>query len=431
MICVNDFTGNSDSEIFENAMRALTTDRILVIPPREQPDEPERHIWMLDRAILLEAGTTVILQNCELKLSDACRDNFFRSANCGIGIEDPQPISGIHIRGEGNCVLRGADHPRAVGDGSKVLSCPCPKTKEDLLRLADWIPAERKESGNLDFWDEHAHSYGTDALKENESHYGDWRGIGILLANCDHFSIENLKIIDSHGWAISCEACSYGWIEHIEFDACMAKEIDGMLMNMENQDGVDLRNGCHDILINDITGGTGDDIIALTAIADNGPYYPGGSMQHSQVMHNDWTRRDRDIHDIIIRNIRGYSKGHICFHVRLLPAEAKIWNVVIDGVVDTSPEGFYAGGVIFLGQFDSEYGTNLPDSMQHITISNVICDSADAILVQGYLADSVITNVINRNPHCPAINVVRKGGLKNVLTSSIYSASGEIIRDDA
>ena len=30
-----------------------------------------------------------------------------------------------------------------------------------------------------------------DAGKEGESQYGDWRGIGILLANVDKFSISN------------------------------------------------------------------------------------------------------------------------------------------------------------------------------------------------------------------------------------------------
>ena len=80
-----------------------------------------------------------------------------------------------------------------------------------------------------------------------------------------------------------------------------------MLQNMENQDGVDNRNGCHDILITDITGRTGDDMVALTAIAnDDEPYLPGGSLCTTHVMPNDWSKRDRDIHDIVIRNVMGY-----------------------------------------------------------------------------------------------------------------------------
>lgn len=426
MKTVNDYSGISDNDRIENAIKNCENG-IVIIPPRRCDTEPDRDWWLLDRAILIPENTTIILQNCRIKLSDRCRDNFFRSANCGLGIADPQPITNIHIRGEGTCVLEGADHPRAAGDGSKVLSCPCPKLREDLIALADWIPEERKKSGNLDFWDEHAHSYGTDALDPNESHYGDWRGVGILFANASYCSVENLRIICSHGWGISFEACSFGRIEKIDFDACMAKEIDGMLMNMENQDGVDLRNGCHDIVISDITGGTGDDLVALTAIASDTEYHPGGSLCTTQVMHNDWSRREKDIHDIIVRNISGYSKGHICFHIRLLPAQAKIYNVVIDGVVDTSPKGFRAGGVLLLGDGDA-YGKNLPESMSAISISNIICDSNEAIIVDGYLQDSVITNVINKNPDCAAIRVLRKEGFKNVAVGSVTTAGRDIVR---
>ena len=111
MRTVNDFAGKTDNERIEEAIRNRHGD-IVVIPPRVSDIEPERDWWLLDRAILLPENTTVLLQNCRIKLSDKCRDNFFRSANCGLGIENPQPIGNIHIRGVGDCVLEGADHPR-------------------------------------------------------------------------------------------------------------------------------------------------------------------------------------------------------------------------------------------------------------------------------------------------------------------------------
>ena len=114
MVNVNDFLKQGDNEAFDAAIAARGKDGIVMIPPRESADG--RDYWLLDRAILLPENTTVILQNCKIKLSDKCRDNFFRSANCGIGIEEIKPLSNIHIRGEGNAVLEGADHPRATGD---------------------------------------------------------------------------------------------------------------------------------------------------------------------------------------------------------------------------------------------------------------------------------------------------------------------------
>lgn len=424
MINMNDFIGLTDNETIELAMQSRQIDGIIVIPPRVSDIQPERNYWLLDRAILIPENTTVILQNCTIKLSDRCRDNFFRSANCGMGIEDPQKIHNIHIRGEGLCSLVGADHPRATGDSSKILACPCPYTPEDLCRLAPWVPEERRSPDKLDFWDAHDHSYGTDAGKEGESQYGDWRGIGVLFANAENFSIENLRIAKSHGWGISLEACEHGRIDKIDFDANMSKEIDGMLNNMENQDGIDLRNGCHHIIITDITGSTGDDVIALTAIASD-KYHPGGSVRNTHVMHDNWSRRDRNIHDVIIRNAVAYSQ--LCWIVRLLPANSKIWNVVIDGIIDTPPEGVIHSGTLLLGEGDSAYGKNQPDSMSNITVSNVICNSTRAITIPGYLSDSVITNVVNRNPDNSVVTVHRENGMKNVQISNISTVGEKVI----
>ena len=417
MVIANNFTGANDSEILNNAVQNRGADGIVVIPPR-QIDET-RDYWLLDSAILLPENTTVILQNAKIKLSDRCRDNFFRTANCGLGIEDPSPIRNVHIRGEGVCLLEGADHPRATGDSSKLQHAPCPHFPEDICNIADWIPEERRTPEKVAFWDIHNHSYGTDAGKEGESQYGDWRGIGILFANTEDFSISGLRIKDSHGWAISVEACSGGRIEKIDFDARMHKLIDGTYMNMENEDGIDIRNGCHHIVISDITGNTGDDVIALTAIASNSTYRPGGSLRSTHVMHNDWSKREKDIHDIIIKNVIAHS--YLCYVIRLLPAMASVYNVVIDGIIDTQPNQALNGGTLLLGCADAAYGKNERDGMRNITVSNVICNSRRAVSIAGFLTDSVITNIVNRNPECENITVDRENGLNNVSISNVIA----------
>ena len=105
MVNVNAFHGGTDNEILETAIAGRDADGIVYIPARVSDVEPERIWWLLDRAVLIPENTTIILQNCKIKLSDRCRDNFFRSANCGIGIENPERIHNIHLKGEGLCIL--------------------------------------------------------------------------------------------------------------------------------------------------------------------------------------------------------------------------------------------------------------------------------------------------------------------------------------
>ena len=53
--------------------------------------------------------------------------------------------------------------------------------------------------------------------------------------------------------------------------------------------------------------------------------------------------------------------------MRLLPAGARIYNVILDGIIDTSEDCRAAGGTLLLGDLDS-YEKNLPDSMKNITV---------------------------------------------------------------
>ena len=419
MVTVAELTGKTDSERIEDALQNRDPDGVVVIPPKADGGP-----WLLDQAILLYENTTVIVRNCTLKLSDACRDNFFRTANCGLGIEDPEPIRNVHIRGEGKAVLEGADRPRATGDGSKLLKNPCPHLRapyltEASLALADWIPEERKRSGELTVEDRHGFSFGTDCGKEGESQKGDWRGVGVLLANVEDFSVEGLTIVKSHGWGISIEAGVKGRICRIAFDSCMSREIDGVVSNMENQDGIDIRNGCREILISDITGQTGDDVVALTAIArKNGK--PGGSLETTHVMHGDWSRRESGIRDITVRNV--VATSYCCWLVRLLAVGTKIENVIVDTVVDTAKTPSH-GGAILLGENDGEYGVNEPDSIDAVVISNVIANGKTAAVeIRGWVANSVITNIINRNPAAPCVHWQREKSLNNVTVQNAVSA---------
>ena len=94
----NDFAG-SDTRRIRLAVEAAKGTTNSVTIPRLNANGST--VWMIDSAILLPSGMTVILDNCTLQLSDSCRDNMFRSDNVGIGIADPAWNENIAIIGVG------------------------------------------------------------------------------------------------------------------------------------------------------------------------------------------------------------------------------------------------------------------------------------------------------------------------------------------
>lgn len=383
IITPNAFQG-SDVERINRAIEAGAQAGCRVVIPRANLAGGERRdVWLLDSAILLRSDLTLELDHCRIKLSDRCRDNFMRSANCGLGISEIQPMRNIHIRGVGRVILEGADHPRATGDSGKTIG-------------------ER--------------TYGTDAGVAGESQRGDWRNIGILLAFVEGFSIENLTLVDSHCWAISLERCAHGRLRDLDFASSGFKIIDGARQTILNQDGIDLRMGCHDILIDNVTGYTGDDLVALTAL----PLAGRGAGETASTMVSHSSSRGEgldDIRHVIVRNVRGYCRGghHI---VRLLNTPgARMHDILIDGLIDTSPADVLCRAAVKIG--DHAYGGGvapLGDTCR-IIVQNVVSKAQHTILIGGSLSDSILANLVRHGSAGEAVTLA--SGPENVRNVTI------------
>ena len=354
----NNYEG-SDIERINAAVRDARTNSGIVRIFKRKPDKTsDRDFWLIDSAILLPENTTLYLMNCKIKLSDRARDNWIRSANCIIGNPEVKEISGLHIIGEGSAVLEGADHPRATGDGGKTLG---------------------------------VQTYGTDAGKKNCSQKGDWRNIGILLARVKNFSIKNISLINSHAWAISLEACDTGIIRDLDFSSSEYVTIDGKKVKIANRDGLDLRKGCRNITIENITGNTGDDLIALTALGKT--VFKSGVLRGTEFYGGSTEPGALDLFNISIRNVRGYCAGghHI---IRLLNNKGvKLHHIQISNLMDTAPQGHQNRAAIKIG--DQQYGGSSPlGDTSDIQINCVHSRSRNAILLGGSLKDSMISDVL-------------------------------------
>lgn len=194
-ITPNQFKG-TDTQCIQAAIYTAreTTNRI-VIPSRNSNGT---NLWLMDSAILVPSNMTIILDNCTMQLSDRCRDNMFRSDNVGIGIKNPGWNYNISIIGIGTVTLKGANNPRATGDSNKTLSLT---PEMDVEKLGNW-----------------GITYGRDAGGKGMKQTGDWCNIMILMAYVDGFTLKNIKIENSHAWAVSNERVLNADISDIRFN---------------------------------------------------------------------------------------------------------------------------------------------------------------------------------------------------------------------
>jgi len=368
-ITPNQFKG-SDIERIQAAINAAegTTNKV-VIPPKNSNGT---NVWLIDSAILLPGNMTVILDNSTIQLSDQCRDNLFRTANVGEGITEVNWYHDISIIGVGNATLKGADNPRATGDGGKTLA--------------------------LDSQFEHPigngkASYGTDAGKEGIKQTGDWRNHGIIIAYVDGFKLKNLTIENMHCWAVTHERVINAEISDIRLLNPPRITINGETLYVANRDGINLRQGCKNFRINNISGETGDDFIAMTLLGLHSSVKEAGRITGSMVTTREHKSPEDDIENIYITNITCKTKNH---GVALRAIDyASISHVYIDGLISRGNDEFktHQTAMLFGGR---GYGpANLPGYMNNIYAMNIMGNTRSALIhVEEAIADCYFMNGI-------------------------------------
>ncbi len=384
-ITPNDFTG-SDIERIQAAINAAkkTTHKI-VIPQRNSNGT---NVWKIDSAILLPGNMTIILDNCIIQLSDSCRDNMFRSDNVGIGITNPVWNYNISIVGVGDVLLKGADNPRSTGDAYRTLTL-APVT------------------GRV--------SYGSDAGKNDRKQKGDWRNNLIQIAYVDGFTLKNLKIENSHAWAISFERTRNAELSDLRFNNPESILINGVEKKAYNKDGINLRHGCKYFRINNITGINGDDLIALSSL-DAAPYYhTNGDINSYQVTSTRWHGPEDDTEQIFITNCQTNYTG-----VAIRASDsAGIHHVYVNGVITKARPDIpapYGGSPYTLLVGGGGYGqVSVPGKINNIFAMNLMGDGKSLILIESPIANCQFMNgVYTGNAPDPIVYKIDKTKIKNV-----------------
>ena len=321
--------GDTDSTSIQNAIRSAKESGVdTVLIPRMNA-RTKKPYWTIEKAILLPSDIHIMLEGCHLIQAEGCFDNVFRNEN--MYTEGSGTVTGeqknIRITGIGNALIDGGIHNglterNSCKDGMPHISC-----------------------NNM-----------------------------ILLHNVDGFAIRNITFKDQRWWAINLIYVTNGSLSDITIDA---------RDNVPNQDGIDLRTGCHNITVENVYGQAGDDLVALSGFC--------GEARRGLAVEG----KSPDIFNVTIRNVVGTSVTKAVVALRNHD-EIKLHDITVDGVTDTSGDGRgnkpYA--VVRIGQKTySKLRASLLGETARIFVKNIHASHGDAVLANVTLADSRIEGI--------------------------------------
>ena len=312
--------------------------------------------WRIEQAIRIPSDFTVILDNCYMVQETGIYDHMF--TNSQSYSEEIGTLAGeqhnITILGEGNVCLDGGVHNHLL----------------------------EKTSGK----------YGMPRVWNNTMFY--WRNVNGLR-------VENLHIQNQRWWAITHLFCCNVKIKNVNFDA---------VPHVPNMDGIDLRMGCHHFEMENITGRTGDDVIAMTAL------------KAQQEILRSVEGKDCHIHDVKVRNVLGDPFIH--FVIRLLNHDGnELYNIDLDTIFDISDFTTKkrsrctvgAGAVLY-----SKVRKALPGETRNVTAKHITGRGDTAIRIDNTLHDSTFTNVKTFGDNLVGIGTQKGTELHNVVFEDFY-----------
>lgn len=305
--------------------------------------------YEISSPVIIPSHTTLVLEDCRLRLADGVFSQIFMNENArSTEVRDCD----IHIKGLGIAELDGG-----VYNGL----------------------SERSQNKN-----------GLPPV---------WFNNFIILSHVDRFSIEGISCIKSRWYSMLIVDCTDGTIRDIHFDGdcrrieeATGKEIYGLVRERyeetinKNGDGIDICSGCHDILIENITGFTEDDTIALGSLFKVGP---DGELGPTPCIRYFNVQNNFDVYNVIVRNVRASC---FCSPVRIInQGGPKIYNVLIDGIFDASlndPHLNHGDCGVMIGDFEP-YGDRQPttDETFNITVRNVCARADTALRVYGGISN--------------------------------------------
>ena len=343
----NETLGVSDAESIRAAIALAVrngTNRVRIPKRNERTGED---LWVIDETVELPDNIELLIDGAHLVLAEGKYLNMFSAGdpNREGGRTEAGAVRNIVLRGRGQAVLDGG-----------VYNGLSEKTSE----------------------------------KDGRPHIV--KNTTLLFFNVDGLLVENLSVVNQRWWGITNIFVRNAVFRNIHFKADFSRIDENGVHHpdeaprcynevyIKNADGIDLRIGCYNVRIENISGFTEDDSVALTALG-----------RFERRLGYLVEGMSTDIHDVEIRNV---STNCYCSSVRLLNDNGhKLYNVTVDGVTSCQAYPEHTTHAVRIG--DSIYADtpSVLGDTHHITVRNVLSSATYAVAICKGLVDSVIENV--------------------------------------
>ena len=353
------FFGTGDADTVQNAVNFAQKEGIgcVVIPAwnvRTQCDK-----WVFEKAVKVPSDMTIVFLHSYIQHQDVMYENLFTNSRA--------------YENEGRCIAHEEHDLTFTGIGDAVLD----GAKQNGLK------------------EKTCFLYGLPDKRPNAT---------VLFNNVRNLVLENFQIRDSRWYGTYFIHCDTVRISNIDLD------------NGEdfcNRDGVDIRQGNHNFLIENITGTTGDDTVALNNLGNDGNdgrYVEG---------------KDVDTLNMVMRNIK--SDAGRWFTVRLLCQDRHLEQyVTLDTIMDVSRRENQkrVDAAVMVGSH--EYHYKIPaelGDLAHLTIRDVYSRANYGVALGGYSDDVDISNVHTYDDGLSVMGI-RGAGLATLLPKVVGHVRG-------
>ncbi len=306
--------------------------------------------WEIDSPVRIPSNFSLILDGCHLRLADGCYSNIFTNE---------------HHDTEMGKTVDGTDRNISIiGKNSPVLDGGIYNGLSEKTQRKNGLPPI-------------------------------YKNCFIFFTNVDGFKIENILCHNNRWWALNFIHCSNGHISDISFKSSdiwvdeNSVEHHGLSLPkymeilVKTADGIDLRQGCHDIVVENITGFIEDDTVAMTGLP--------GSMEKEFSVEG----LTKDIYNITVKDI---SSASLCNNIRILNQGGnKMYNILIDGVRDMSAASPYmerGGSTVRIGD-KKAYGPipASPANTYNISVKNIHSRAVSTIVICEEIGDLSFENI--------------------------------------